>query len=209
LAIIVIDDGSTDGTPRIAAAKSAEYDFVSAVTHNPNKGFAAALKTGMSAALNRGYGAAIFMDCDQTHNPDDLPAFIAALDTGADVVIGSRYIGDGHMEDVPWHRVWISVAGNMVGNLVFRLPVRDASSGYRALSRRALETMTPKQNDFSIQLEEVLLARKLGLSFAEIPIVLVNRKLGVSKFAFSVKVFWRYGMLLIRSLFWRKTRISR
>jgi dolichol-phosphate mannosyltransferase len=201
---IVVDDGSADGTQAAALAKAAAYGNIKVVPHEVNKGFAAALKTGIRTALADGYEGAIFMDCDQTHDPDDLPAFIAALDDGADVVIGSRYVGHGHMEDVPWHRVWISVAGNVFGKVVFRLPVRDASSGYRALNRRAMETIRLEQNDFSIQLEEVLRARKAGLRFTEIPIVLVNRKLGSSKFTLNLKVFWRYWILLVGSLFWKK-----
>ncbi len=173
------------------------------VTHEVNKGFAAALKTGIAAALAGGYDAAVFMDCDQTHDPADLPAFLTQLERGTDLVIGSRYVGTGGMVDVPWHRVAISVLGNGFGKLVFRLPVRDASSGYRALSRKAMASLRIASNDFSIQVEEVLRARRLGLTFSEIPITLVNRKLGSSKFNLNISALWRYFLLMFRSLTWR------
>lgn len=203
LDIIVIDDGSADATRQIAEEKAREYENVKVVIHEKNKGFAAALKTGIASTLNEGYNGAIFMDCDQTHDPADLPAFIKELENGIDVVIGSRYVGDGGMVDVPWHRILISKFGNGFGQLFFRLPVRDASSGYRALSRRAMETIKIEVNDFSIQVEEVLRARKAGLSFSEIPIVLINRKLGVSKFNLNFMALWNYFLLLMRSLSWR------
>ncbi len=203
LDVIVVDDGSADETGAIATGRAAKYGNVRVVTHEVNQGFAAALKTGISTALAGGYDAAIFMDCDQTHDPADLPAFIAELERGTDLVIGSRYVGTGGMVDVPWHRVAVSVIGNGFGKLVFRLPVRDASSGYRALSRQALESIHISANDFSIQVEEVLRARRLGLTFAEIPITLVNRKLGSSKFNLNAAALWRYFVLMLRSLTWR------
>jgi dolichol-phosphate mannosyltransferase len=203
LDIIVVDDGSLDSTPSILADKAREYTNLQVVTHTPNKGFAAALKTGIRTALAGGYDGAVFMDCDQTHDPADLPAFISGLEQGVDLVIGSRYVGNGGMVDVPWHRILISKIGNGLGKLFFRLPVRDASSGYRALSRRAMESIKIEANDFSIQVEEVLRARKLGLAFTEIPIVLVNRKLGVSKFNLTFNALWRYFVLMMRSVAWR------
>lgn len=203
LNIVIVDDGCVDSTRAIVEAKAAEYGNIRVVPHEVNRGFATALKTGIAAALAGGYDAAIFMDCDQTHNPADIPAFVNELERGADLVIGSRYVGAGGMVDIPWYRVAISKIGNGFGKLFFRLPVRDASSGYRALNRRALESITIESNDFSIQVEEVLRARKLGLKFAEIPIVLVNRQLGSSKFNLNFKALWRYLVLMLRSLAWR------
>lgn len=203
LSVIVVDDGSTDSTRSIADEKAAVYPNINVVVHEKNKGFAAALKTGISSALEGGFDSAIFMDCDQTHDPADLPAFIAEFSKGIDMVIGSRYVGDGGMVDVPWHRIAISKIGNGFGKLFFRLPVRDASSGYRGLSRKAMESINIESNDFSIQVEEVLRARKLGLTFSEIPIVLVNRKLGVSKFNLNFMALWNYFLLLMRSTTWR------
>jgi dolichol-phosphate mannosyltransferase len=203
LNVFVIDDGCVDSTRQIAEDKAREYGNVKIVIHEKNKGFAAALKTGIASVLSEGYSGAIFMDCDQTHDPADVPAFIRELDKGVDVVIGSRYMGDGGMVDIPWHRILISKIGNSFGQLFFRLPVRDASSGYRALSRKAMESIKIEVNDFSIQVEEVLRARKLSLSFSEIPIILVNRKLGTSKFNLTFKALWHYYVLLLRSLTWR------
>ena len=203
LSIIVIDDGSADSTRSIAENKAREYENIDVVVHEKNKGFAAALKTGIASALAAGYDAAIFMDCDQTHDPADLPMFIQEFKKGIDVVIGSRYVGTGGMVDVPWYRIAISKIGNGFGKLVFRLPVRDASSGYRGLNRKAMESIKIEVNDFGIQVEEVLRARNLKLSFSEIPIVLVNRKLGTSKFNLTFVALWRYFVLLIRSLSWR------
>lgn len=203
LDILIVDDGSVDKTGEIAAKLSRASDKVFVASHPHNLGFAAALRTGIAYVLANSYDAGIFMDCDQTHDPADLPKFVKALANGADFVVGSRYASGGGMVDVPWHRVLISRVGNTLGRVVFRLPVADASAGYRAIDRKGLAAMKLEQNDFSIQVEEVLRGRQLGLTFKEVPVVLTNRQIGVSHFNLSLGVFWRYAALLVRSLTWR------
>ncbi len=195
--ILCVNDGSQDRTGEEIDRAQAKYGNLLRVDHPRNLGFAQAIRTGVETLLQQpNLDGAFILDADLTHDPASLVLFASALEGGADLVIGSRYIEQGKMERVPlWRRV-LSGLGNGVGRLM-GIPVKDATSGYRAFSRKALEIVRScRENNFSIQLEEVLLCRKAGLRLTEVPITLGVRDVGISKFHYSIRLFWRYFLLL-------------
>lgn len=201
--ILCVNDGSQDRTGQEIDLAQTKYGNLLRVDHPRNLGFAQAIRTGVETLLQQpNLDGAFILDADLTHDPASLVLFAAALEGGADLVIGSRYIERGKMERVPFWRRALSGLGNSVSRLM-GVPVRDATSGYRAFSRKALEIVRScRENDFSIQLEEVLLCRNAGLRLAEVPITLGVRDVGISKFHYSLPLFWRYFLLL----FFRRSR---
>ena len=140
LHVIVVNDGSTDGTAAELAELGRRVTCLHVVTHPANRGLACALKTGIGAARDCGCDAVVFMDSDLSHRPDDLRKLVAALAGGADVALGSRFVPGGGMEGVPFWRVLISRLGNGFGRRVLRLPIHDLTTGYRAMRRRRCST---------------------------------------------------------------------
>src|SRR2546428_612184 len=138
LEVIVVDDGSVDATAAELAELRQRFDRLHVVTHPVNRGFAPAVRTGIAAARERGCDAAVFMDSDLSHRPDDMPRLVAALEEGADMAIGSRFVPGGGMVGVPAWRAAISRAGNAFGRAVLGMRVRDLTTGYRAARRRVL-----------------------------------------------------------------------
>jgi dolichol-phosphate mannosyltransferase len=172
------------------------------VTHPKNLGFARALKTGIVAACAGRCDAAVFMDSDLSHRPSDLEALITALDRGADVALGSRFMRGGGMDGVPLWRVAISRAGNAFGRAALGVPIRDLTTGYRAMRRNVLETIALGEDGFTIQLESVVKAYAAGFSIVEVPIVLGTRQHGMSHMNYSPRLLRDYWRLLLACRRW-------
>lgn len=200
--IIVVDDGSQDETAAELVAMSASVPRLSIVTHPVNRGFAQALKTGIKSALDAGCDAAVFMDCDLSHRAEDMPRLVAAIESGADVVLGSRFVPGGGMSGVPAWRVAISRTGNLFGRIMLGIKVRDMTTGYRAMSRRALDRLTLTEDNFTVQLEAVVKASAAGLRIVEVPIILSTRRHGVSHMYYSPELFATYCRLLLKCRRW-------
>jgi dolichol-phosphate mannosyltransferase len=200
--VLVVNDGSGDGTAAELAELSAQVGRLTVVTHRVNRGFAQALRTGIAAAREAGCDAAVFMDCDLSHRPEDFPRMIAAIESGADVVLGSRFVPGGGMVGVPAWRVAISRMGNLFGRVVLGIKVRDMTTGYRAMSRRVLDALTLTEDGFTIQLEAVVKAAAAGFTIAEVPIILSTRRHGVSHMYYSPELFARYYRLLMKCRQW-------
>lgn len=199
--ILLINDGSTDSTSDEIQEAEKNYANVKHIDHPRNMGYAQAMRTAFSFLEGTEAEFAVVMDADLTHDPNYLPCFLQAFQEGNDVVIGSRYVEKGRMEGVPFWRQLLSWAGNLFGRLM-GIPVRDATSGYRGFSRKAFPLIVQSQEkDFSIQLEEILLAKRAGLKFKEIPITLGVREIGESKFHYSLSLFLRYARLLLKNTF--------
>lgn len=188
--VLIVDDASPDGTGDLAD-DLARVDTQVRVLHRAGKlGLGTAYLDAFRLGLSDGYERIFEMDADLSHDPKYLPAFVAALDRGADVVIGSRNIPGGGVRGWGVGRHALSKGGSLYSRVVLGLDVRDLTSGFKAFSRRALEAINLGQvrsNGYSFQIELTYRAILRGMSVAEVPIVFVDRTAGHSKM--SRKVF--------------------
>lgn len=207
---LAIDDGSQDGTAAQLIEAAKRHSFLRPIHLPRNSGMAAALRTGIGAALASAQPAftiLAFMDADLTHNPDDLPRLIQPILVGrADLVLGSRFVPGGRMEHVPWIRRAISVFGNGLGRLALRVPAADLTSGYRAMIASVFRTITLEEAGFGIQLEETVKAARAGFRIAEVPVTLGVRRHGYSKMVYDRRFWLGYGRLFLRLVFQPVTR---
>lgn len=172
--VVVVDDGSTDATAQIAEAAGAIV-----VRHKRNRGKGAALNTGFYKARELDPDALVLLDADGQHLPNEVPNVLApVLADEADIVVGSRYIGNGnghangngHGHGVPRHRVVGHWAFTTLTNVTSGVRVSDSQSGFRALSWRAIQALNFSSDGFSVESEMQFLAGELGLRVAEVPI---------------------------------------
>jgi dolichol-phosphate mannosyltransferase len=208
LRAIAVDDGSRDGTAeRLADARRA-FPFLLVVTHPGNRGFAAAIRTGIATALAQRdppVDVIACMDSDLTHEPEDLPRLLAPIARGqADFVLGSRYVAGGGMHGVPWERRAISVVGNGVGRALLGVPAADLTSGFRAARSDVYRAIRLVESGFGIQLEGAVKAQRAGFRVAEVPITLGVRKHGYSKMVYT-RAFWlSYARLFLALMLHRE-----
>ena len=164
--VIVVDDGSMDGTADLAVRAGATV-----VRHEVNQGKGVALRTGFRHARERRPDAVVTIDADGQHRPSEIPAVAQpVLEGRADIVVGSRYLEP--TSDVPLARIWGHRFFNFVTNRSSGVPVTDSQSGFRAFSARALENFTLMSNSFSVESEMQFVARERGLRMVEVPIVI-------------------------------------
>jgi dolichol-phosphate mannosyltransferase len=197
--ILVLDDGSPDGTGKVADRLAAEHRDRLAVLHRTGpRGLGRSYLDGFRRAIASEADLVCQMDADLSHDPAFLPSLAAAA-AGADLVIGSRYIDGGRVENWPMRRVMLSAVANAYIRTVTGLGVHDCTSGYRcwrreALARLPLDRITSE--GYSFLVEVAFHAAAAGLRIAESPIVFVERRLGASKLSSAVlmeslKTPWR------------------
>lgn len=193
--LLIVDDDSPDGTGDIADELSAQHERIH-VLHRPRKdGLGPAYRAGFAWGLSRDYEIFVEMDADLSHDPAALPELVGA--TGrADLVIGSRYVPGGGTENWAWYRRALSKGGNVYVQVMTGLPVKDATSGFRAFRRDLLEELdigTLRSDGYSFQLETVLRAWRDGFAIDEVPITFVERRHGASKIsrAIVLEALWR------------------
>jgi dolichol-phosphate mannosyltransferase len=182
--ILVVDDGSDDGTREEVRRWQASTSRVSLLAREKKTGLGDAYRAGMNHACAAGADVVGTMDADWSHDPTRLPDMIAALDAGADVVIGSRYIPGGGIGQWPWWRRLLSGGAKMAARLVLGTICHDFTSGYRLYRRNVLETIPPNSvcsNSYSFLLEYVTLIARKGFQVMEVPIHFVDRRGGKSK----------------------------
>jgi dolichol-phosphate mannosyltransferase len=181
--VLVIDDNSPDGTGRLADELAAADPRVR-VLHRPGKlGLGTAIITAMRYAIDQGYDYLVNMDADFSHHPRYLPALVAGMDR-ADVMIGSRYVSGGGVENWPLRRQLSSRAVNAVSRLLLRIPARDTSGAYRCYrvsKLRAIDLGSIWSRGYSFQEEVLYRCRKAGCRLGETPIVFADRRAGASK----------------------------
>ena len=207
--LLIIDDGSPDGTGAIADRLASGSRAVG-VLHRPNKdGLGPAYAAGFDRALTEGADIVVEMDADFSHDPADLPRLIAAIDDGADLAIGSRYVPGGSTPDWPLLRRLISRGGNLYARIMLGIPTRDATAGFRAFRAEALRRLPYRDAEasgYGFQVEMAWRAHQLGLRIAEVPISFRDRTRGQSKMglrivaeAMRLVTVWGIGRI-IRSL---------
>ena len=181
--VLVVDDGSPDGTGRIADGLAAEDAAVSVVHRTEKAGLGAAYLHGFRVALDRGYDVIGEMDADGSHQPEQLHRLLDEL-ADADLVIGSRWVPGGAVVNWPLHRKALSVGGNIYARLALGIPVRDVTAGYRVFRRTTLEKIqleTVESAGYCFQADLAWRTHRAGLRVVEVPIEFVERVRGESK----------------------------
>lgn len=189
--ILVIDDGSPDGTADIVRALQKEHPGrIQMIERSGKLGLGTAYLTGFKKALESGYEYIFEMDADFSHNPADLPALRkACASDGADVAVGSRYVTGVNVVNWPMGRVLMSYYASAYVRFVTGLPVRDTTAGFVCYTRRVLEALPLDKvrfKGYAFQIEMKFTAYKYGFKIKEVPIVFVNRVLGESKMSSGI-----------------------
>jgi dolichol-phosphate mannosyltransferase len=174
-ALVVVNDGSSDATHAILKRLHPQFEDFHLLEHDVNRGYGAALRTGISFAVESGFDYCLFMDSDLTNDPADLERFAAEMEKGTDVIKASRFVQGGGMQGVPWQRAVVSRLGNRVASSLFRVGVRDCTNGFRAVKTSVLAQMQLTERGFPIIVEELYQCVFLAQTFVEIPVTLTNR----------------------------------
>ncbi|MDD7937362.1 polyprenol monophosphomannose synthase [Actinomycetospora lutea] len=209
LRILVVDDGSPDGTGALADAIADADPRVRVHHHAPRAGLGAAYVDAFSLILDgccdgfaRGVGWIVQMDADGSHAPEELPRLLAAA-ADADVVLGSRYVPGGATAGWAWHRRLLSRAGNVYSRRALRLRLHDVTGGYRCFRRAALAELgmaTVASEGYCFQVDVAFRVDRAGLRAREVPITFVEREHGLSKMSGAVvrEALWRITSWAVR-----------
>ncbi len=187
--VLVVDDASPDGTAAIAKAAGHELGGVDVLVRPAKAGLGSAYRDGFAEGLARGYEILVEMDSDLSHDPARLPALLRAVEAGADLALGSRYVPGGSIPNWSFHRRWLSRSGNRYADLLLRLSVRDATSGFRAYRADALRTIdlqSVRADGYGFQIEMVYRVATNGGRIVELPIEFVDRQKGSSKMSVRI-----------------------
>ena len=186
--ILVVDDSSPDGTAEIVEELQEDCANLYLLSRNEKTGLGSAYIAGFNYALERDYEAVVQMDADMSHDPKDVPLLIEAIEN-ADLAIGSRYISGINVVNWPLQRLIISYGANIYTRLITRLPVRDATGGFKCWRREALDAINlddVRSQGYSFQIEMTYRAWLKGFRITEIPIIFVDRTVGESKMTHSI-----------------------
>lgn len=187
--VLVVDDGSPDGTGRLADELAlADPDRVHVMHRTAKDGLGAAYLAGFDWGLARQYGVLVEMDADGSHAPEQLYRLLDAIDNGADVAIGSRYVDGGTVRNWPWRRLVLSRTANTYSRLLLGVDIRDITAGYRAYRREVLEKIDLSSVDskgYCFQIDLTWRAVNNDFTVVEVPITFTERELGVSKMSGS------------------------
>jgi glycosyltransferase involved in cell wall biosynthesis len=200
--VLVVDDGSTDGTLDVVRARAATDEAIRLLERHAKGGLGDAYRAGFSRGLDEGYEVIVEMDADLSHDAVYLPELVSAARLGADLVIGSRYVPGGSVQGWSRRRWWLSRWGNRYAALSLGLAVNDCTSGYRAYRSsmlRELDMATVSAEGFAFQVEMTYRVVRLGGRIVEVPIVFRDRVAGTSKMnsAIVAEAFWmvtRWGL---------------
>jgi dolichol-phosphate mannosyltransferase len=214
--VLVVDDGSPDGTGDIAEKVGAEIGNIEILRRAEKSGLGSAYRAGFRWGLDRGFDVCVEMDADLSHDPDALPDLVAPLDKGFELVIGSRYVPGGSIPNWAWHRRLLSRGGNVYASTLLGLGVTDSTAGFRAysasvLNRIALDDI--RAEGYGFQIEMTYQAKRAGAPIVEVPIRFVDRTEGESKMstfivveALGLVTWW--GIQRFLHVFRRKSRTT-
>jgi dolichol-phosphate mannosyltransferase len=187
--VLVVDDGSPDGTADLAEAARARLGGVEVLRRPEKSGLGNAYRAGFAWGLARGFDVLVEMDADLSHDPADLPRLLAAVAGGADLAIGSRYVAGGSIPDWPWERRLVSRIGCWYAGRMLRVDVRDATAGfraYRASMVEAIDVGSGRANGYGFQVEMVYRVAREGGRIVEVPITFSDRTDGESKMSWRI-----------------------
>jgi dolichol-phosphate mannosyltransferase len=203
--VLVIDDGSPDGTGEIADRLEAELGFVDVLHRERKEGLGPAYRAGFRKALDDGAELLLEMDCDFSHDPNDVPRLIAAAESGADLVLGSRYIPGGAIPNWGWVRRAISLGGNIYAQALLQSRLRDLTGGFKCFRRKVLETIDLGEIDsrgYAFQIETTYRVLRAGFEVVEVPISFVDREHGHSKMSREIvlEAVWKVPWIRLQAL---------
>lgn len=191
LDILIIDDNSPDGTADIVRELQADDPHIFMINRPAKLGLGTAYITGFRWALERDYEYILEMDADLSHNPDDVPRLIKECENGYDLVIGSRYCNGVNVINWPIKRLLLSYGANKYTRMITRMPIMDATAGFKCYRREALAAINldrVKSSGYSFQIEMHFRVWDAGFKIKEIPIIFIERSEGLSKM--SKNIVW-------------------
>ena len=187
--VLIVDDGSPDGTGKLADELAlADPDRIHVMHRTVKDGLGAAYLAGFAWGLNRQYAVIVEMDADGSHAPEELNRLLAAVDAGADLAIGSRYVTGGTVRNWPKRRLVLSKTANTYSRVLLGVDIHDITAGYRAYRREVLEKIDLAAVDskgYCFQIDLTWRAINNGFTVVEVPITFTERELGVSKMSGS------------------------
>lgn len=200
--ILIIDDGSPDGTADIVKSLFSHYPGQLFLEERRGKlGLGTAYIHGFKWAIERGYRFIFEMDADFSHNPKDLERLYLACKEGADVAVGSRYVKGGAVQNWPANRILLSKGASVYTRIITWMPVKDTTAGFVCYKKEVLETINFDAINFvgyAFQIEMKFAAWKLGFTIAEVPITFIDRELGASKMNKGIVKEGILGVLRLR-----------
>ena len=200
--VLVVDDGSPDGTGDLVRSAQQEHpNRIHLLERSGKLGLGTAYIAGFKWGLNAGYDYLFEMDADFSHNPKDLERLREACMNGAGVAVGSRYTKGGAVSNWPWHRIAMSYGASLYVNTVLNLKVKDPTAGFKCYRAKTLKTIRLDAIHFigyAFQIEMKYNAKRLGFSIAEVPITFVDRELGTSKMSLNIFKEAFLGVLQMR-----------
>ena len=188
--ILVVDDNSPDGTGKLADDLAAKEPHLNVLHRTEKNGLGPAYLAGFAWGLQRGYGYLVEMDADGSHRPKDLPKLLAAKEH-ADLVIGSRWVSGGSVENWPLSRILISRCGNIYANIMLGAKIKDITAGFRVYKANLLTSLKLNEiaaQGYSFQIEMAWRSKQAGAKIVEVPIHFVERVHGTSKMGLGIVI---------------------
>jgi dolichol-phosphate mannosyltransferase len=206
--VLVIDDNSPDGTGELADRLAQELDYVDVLHRGRKEGLGPAYLAGFRRTLSDGAELVLEMDCDFSHDPNDVPRLLAAVEGGADLALGSRYVPGGGVRNWGLVRRLISAGGSLYARVLLGVKVRDLTGGFKCYRREVLEAIDLDAVDskgYAFQIETTYRALRAGFEVVEVPITFADREVGGSKMSKAIvaEAIWKVPGLRLAALFGR------
>jgi dolichol-phosphate mannosyltransferase len=206
--VLVIDDNSPDGTGKLADRLAQELDYVDVLHREIKEGLGPAYLAGFRRALSDGAELVLEMDCDFSHDPNDVPRLLAAIEGGADLALGSRYVPGGGVRNWGLVRRLISSGGSLYARVLLGVKVRDLTGGFKCYRRGVLEAIdldAIESKGYAFQIETTYRVLRAGFEVVEVPITFADREVGGSKMSKAIvaEAIWKVPGLRFAALFRR------
>lgn len=205
--VLIVDDASPDGTARVVKEKMKRDKKLHLIEREGKLGLGTAYIRGFNWALEHAYDYAFEMDADFSHDPHDLPRFVAEIEKGADLVIGSRYIPGGGVVDWPPRRMFLSHYANIYARFGTGAPIKDLTAGFKCYRTEVFEHIRMNEistDGYGFQIEIDYRVWRAGFKVKEIPIIFRDRRVGVSKL--NKRIVWQALFLVPRLGLWNVWR---